>query len=108
MKREDWERARLDPADVFGSPEAIRDDPDLTREQKIDLLCRWAYDDREVLVAEEEGMVRGEPPAAARVLRILDELTGGFDTEHTPPTKQGGVVLENERAAATDSRASKR
>jgi hypothetical protein len=86
-----WERARLDPASVYDTPESIRDDPGLTRAQKITLLRAWAYDDREDLVAEEEGMMGGPPVDAARVLRVLDELTGGIDTDHTPPTKQGGV-----------------
>lgn len=87
----DLEKARLDPGSVFSSPEALRDHRGLTREQKIEILRRWAYDASELAVAEEEGMIGGEPSQLARVLSVLDSLTGGYDVEHSPPTKQGGV-----------------
>ena len=87
----DIERVRLDPGSVFSSPEELRDHPGMTRDQKIEILRRWAYDASELAVAEEEGMVGGEPSIVARVLSVLDSLTGGYDTEHSPPTKQEGV-----------------
>jgi hypothetical protein len=43
--------ARLDPGPVFRSPEELRESPGLSREQKIDLLKRWAEDARELEVA---------------------------------------------------------
>jgi len=87
----DYEQAKLDPGAVFASPEALRDHPGLTQAQKIELLRRWAYDASELAVAEEEGMQNGEDTPLARVLSVLHELTGGFDVEHSPPTKQEGV-----------------
>jgi hypothetical protein len=87
----DLEQALLDPGAVFVSPEALRDHAGLTRAQKIELLRRWAYDASELAVAEEEGMQNGEDTPLARVLSVLHELTGGFDVEHSPPTKQEGV-----------------
>lgn len=87
----DLEQARLDPGSVFDSPEALRDHAALTQAQKIELLRRWAYDASELAVAEEEGMQNGEDTPLARVLSVLHELTGGFDVEHSPPTKQEGV-----------------
>jgi hypothetical protein len=36
-------------------------------------------------------MQNGEDTPLARVLSVLHELTGGFDVEHSPPTKQEGV-----------------
>jgi len=89
--RFDLERARRDPRAVFVTPERLVESPDLTREQKIELLRRWEYDEREISVAEEEGMRDGEPMLLARIVSALEELTGGLDLEHTPPTKQGGV-----------------
>ena len=86
----DIERARLDPGSVFSSPEALRDFRGLTQEQKIELLRRWAYDASELAVAEEEGMSGGEPSHLSRILpRFMP--TGGYDVEHSPPTKQKGV-----------------
>ena len=87
----DLEQALLDPGAVFVSPEALRDHAGLTQTQKIELLRRWAYDASELAVAEEEGMQDGEESPLARVLSVLNELTGGFDVEHSPPTKQEGV-----------------
>jgi hypothetical protein len=87
----DLEKALLDPGAVFSVPEKVRDHELLTRVQKIEILRRWAYDASELSVAEEEGMVGGEPSQLARILAILDALTGGFDVEHSPPTKQEGV-----------------
>jgi len=87
----DLEQARRDPGAVFPSPEALRDHPQLTREQKIELLRRWAYDASELAVAEEEGMTDGEPSRLSEILAVLDALTGGYDVAHSPPTKQEGV-----------------
>ncbi len=87
----DLKQAQLDPGSVFSSPEQLRDHHALTKEQKIDILRRWAYDASELAVAEEEGMVGGEPSQLAQILSVLDSVTGGYDVEHRPPTKQGGV-----------------
>jgi hypothetical protein len=85
------EQAFLDPASVFGSPEEVRDHAELTRAQKIEVLRRWEYEESEVAVAEEEGMVDGNPPILRRVLVALEELGAKIDIEHSPPTKQEGI-----------------
>lgn len=87
----DFEKALLDPGSVFATPEQLRDYFGLRQEQKIEILRRWAYDASELAVAEEEGMVGGEPSQLARILVALHALTGGYDVEHSPPTKQEGV-----------------
>ena len=87
----DYQKALLDPASSFVSPEALVDRADLTREQKIELLRRWEYDASEVAVAEEEGMVGDQPLMLRRVLLALERLTGDVDVQHSPPTKQEGV-----------------
>ena len=87
----DLEKAQLDPGSVFPGPEELRDHAGLTQEQKIEILRRWAYDASELAVAEEEGMLGGETSLLAQVLSALDALTGGYDAEHSPPTKQKGV-----------------
>jgi hypothetical protein len=52
----DVEKALVDPALVFKTPEEVLADSELSREQKIKILRRWEYDVRELQVAEEEGM----------------------------------------------------
>lgn len=87
----DVEKALLDPGSVFDTPEQVLDYPGLRREQKIEILRRWAYDASKLAVAEEEGMVGGKPSHLAEILSALHVFTGGYDVEHTPPTKQEGV-----------------
>ncbi len=85
------DKALLDPASAFASPEEVRDHNELTTAQKIEILRRWEYEESEVAVAEEEGMVDGTAPMLRRVLMALGELTDEIDTEHTPPTKLDGI-----------------
>jgi hypothetical protein len=87
----DLAKAKIDPGSVFESPEELREHPGLTKEQKIEILRRWAYDASELAVAEEEGMTGGEPSHLSRVLSVLDTLAGEYDVEHSPPTKQKGI-----------------
>ncbi|MBT8066212.1 MAG: hypothetical protein KJO09_03145 [Gammaproteobacteria bacterium] len=85
------DEALLDPASVFEKPEEVRDHTELTKAQKIEILRRWEYEESEVAVAEEEGMVDGSPPILRRVLIALEELGAHIDTEHSPPTKLNGI-----------------
>jgi hypothetical protein len=87
----DYDKALLDPASVFATPEEVLDRTELTKQQKIEILRRWEYDASEIAVAEEEGMVGNEPLMLRRVLLALEALTGGIDVEHTGPTKQDGL-----------------
>ena len=91
----DFEKALRDPSAVFSGPEKVLTDPNLDPDQKIEILRRWEYDASELAVAEEEGMGDGEPPMLYRVLLALENLTGGFDTGHSPPTKQGGLSRDD-------------
>lgn len=52
----DLEQAKIDPARVFKRPSDVLHEKTLTREQKIDILQRWEYDERAISVAEEENM----------------------------------------------------
>jgi|TARA_B100000965_G_scaffold384630_1_gene385076 hypothetical protein len=87
----DMEQALLDPASVFETPEALLLNPDLSREQKIEILRRWEYDASEVSVAVEEGMPDGDDDLLQRILNALGELSASIDGEKTGPTKQHGI-----------------
>ena len=89
----DLTRALLDPASTFDTPQAVLRSTDLSTAQKLEILCRWAYDASELAVAEEEGMAGGEPSQLEAVMGALDELTHGFDAERVAPTKHGAVCL---------------
>jgi len=73
------------------SPESILNSSQLSNGEKVSLLQRWEYDVREMLVAEEEGMGDADGEMLSRIVIALSSLGGGPDTEHSPPTKQGGV-----------------
>ena len=87
----DIDRAFISPATVFRAPKEVLEVQDLSRQQKIEILRRWEYDVRELLVAEEENMLGQSDVGLDEVLQALHELGAGVDTEHSPPTKQGGV-----------------
>lgn len=96
----DMERALLNPAAAFASPEAVRDHPALTREEKIEILRRWEYDAADVSVAVEEGMPGGEEPLLRRITLALQHLAGTLDLDRTGPSKQHGLP----RSATTPKR----
>lgn len=82
--------ALQDPASVFSSPDEVCDEKSLTRDQKIEILRRWEYDARELEVAEDENMAGGPAGQLDLVLAALHRLGVEPDTEHSPPTRQGG------------------
>ena len=87
----DYQKALLDPASIFEGPEEVLEQAELTKDQQIEILRRWAYDANEVAVAEEEGMEGDGPLILQRVLETLDKVSGGIDVRHSGPTKQDGV-----------------
>ncbi len=88
----DLSKAMLDPTAVFRGPEDVLQRAELTRAQKIEILRRWKFDALELQVAEEENMGSEQPSDILdRVLQALRALNTGPDSEHSPPTKHGGV-----------------
>ena len=87
------ETAKHDPASVYKRPKDVLDDETLTRHEKIDILRRWAYDEREIAVAEEENMLCEGPEQRDNildeVLKSLIKLGVDSDQEDPPPTKHG-------------------
>ena len=84
--------AKIDPSSVFKHPHDVLTDSTLTRSQKIDILRRWAYDEREIAVAEEENMLGSDNTRdflLEEILKSLHELGIHGDQKSPPPTKQG-------------------
>ena len=48
----DFKKSLKNPAEAFDSPQAVFDHPDLSNEQKIELLQQWRYDELETEVAD--------------------------------------------------------
>lgn len=87
----DLDQALLDPGSVFRDPEEVLHHPELSRQEKEEILRRWIYDASELQVAEEEGMIGGESPLLPALIQALRTLTGEVDVSHSPPTKQEGI-----------------
>lgn len=83
--------ARLfNPEHFYKTPYEVLTDSHLSQIDKIKILKRWEYDQRELMVAEEENM-RGETLFILdEVLDALHQLGKGVDLQKAPPTKQGG------------------
>ncbi len=84
-------KALLHPSAVFQAPADVLADETLTRQQQIEILRRWEYDECEISVAEDEGMPARDGETLKQILQALKELVGEIDTNDTPPTKQGGL-----------------
>ena len=87
----DLNKALLDPSSVFSHPREVLEKRGLSRQEKIEVLRRWEYDERDLEVAAEENMAGGPPSLLADILEALHRLDAGVDCERSPPTKQGGV-----------------
>ena len=84
--------ARTDPAGAFSEPREVVGFEGATREQKIDILCRWEYDARELSVLEEEAPRTVDRASLLQAVhQALRDLGYVIDLEHAPPTKQGGL-----------------
>ena len=93
----DLEGALLDPVSFFERPEDVLTWPNIQLPEKIEILCRWAYDAAELAVAEEEGMTGGEASNLGAVIAALHRATGGFSVEHSGPTKHASLCVSRPR-----------
>ncbi len=97
----DLDRALIDPSSAFDRPEDVLRDRRLQDEQKVAILCRWAYDSTELAVAEEEGMLGSEATDLRSVIETLHSILPAYDTEHTPPTKHHTFCARGSSAQTT-------
>ena len=83
----DFEKAKLDPAAVFNSPQEVVSNQELSREQKIEILRQWEQDARLMEVAEEENMPDPQPKLLQPIRDALHALNYWPDTEHSRSSK---------------------
>lgn len=77
---------------MFAIPEQVRDTTELTTDEKIEILWRWAYDASETAVATEEGMPdAGRDDLQRRILLALGALGHKSNVRSAAPTKQHGL-----------------
>jgi len=73
-----FEQILIDPSVNYAFPEDVLHDNRLTRDEKILVLKQWAFDEREIEVAEEENMRGGAGPIMLdEVMLALRQIQGG-------------------------------
>ena len=81
------DRALVNPAACFASPDEVLRDPKLCMEQKREILRRWALDAYLIEVAMTEGMPQGEP---SRLDEVVDALLDLNAAENSASLAQAG------------------
>lgn len=75
----DINQALLDPTSVFAHPKDVLDCNEITREDKINILRRWAYDAKELETASDENMNAVHSyDHLEEVLKALHQLGAGL------------------------------
>jgi hypothetical protein len=87
----DIDRAMINPAAVFQHPDEVVEHPQLTREQQIEILRRWAYDACAMEVAEEENMTSPYASGLEQIMHALHTLGVESHSNRAAPTKHGGL-----------------
>jgi len=83
----DFEKAKLNPAAVFKSPQEVVSSQELSREQKIEILRQWEQDATLMEVADEEGMTGPQPKLLQPIRDALHALNYWPDTDNSGPGK---------------------
>lgn len=84
----DLERAFVNPAAVFRSPNNVIDDPVLSVDCKREILKRWAWDEYLLQVASDEAMPEGREPSR------LDEVKCAL-LALQEPERRAPVIVEH-------------
>lgn len=72
-----YEEKLKDPRGHFSVPEAILDNAELSRDQKLELLRQWEEDENALIRAGSESpMTDGEEPMLGRVEDAIQRLEG--------------------------------
>jgi hypothetical protein len=86
-----FDKALKDPSLVYQTPREVLSDKQLNNTQRLQILKRWEQDQRELDVAQEEGMIGGETSMLDDILEAMKKLNVDIDTPEAP-TKHGGPV----------------
>ncbi len=81
------DRALVNPAACFASPDEVVRDPKLSTAHKREILRRWVLDAYLIEVAMTEGMPQGEP---SRLDEVVDALIDLNDAENSASLAQAG------------------
>lgn len=73
VNKAEFERIINDPSAVYQQPEDVLRDERLSRAERIAILKQWAFDAREIEVAQEENM-RGDASVLRQVLLALHQV----------------------------------
>jgi len=87
----DVDKALDHPSEIFTSPEEVLECTEISADNKAAILSRWAYDVREVAVAEEEGMLGPDTALMRRINLALDQLPKPGANNGGTPGKQGNI-----------------
>ena len=93
----DLERALVNPAAVFRSPNNVVDDPILPVDCKREILTRWAWDEYLLQVASDEAMPEGREPS--RLDEVKCALLALQEPERRAPVIVSHAPDEVRRAA---------
>jgi len=83
----DFNKAKLNPAAVFKSPQEVVSSQELLREQKIEILRQWEQEATSMEAADEESMTGPQPKLLQPIRDALHALNYWPDTEHSSPSK---------------------
>lgn len=68
------EEVILDPVNAFRSPDQILRSRNLTREQKMDLLCLWEFEARQLTKTKGENGGMNNSSVLSKILKAIDKL----------------------------------
>ena len=74
LTKKEFDEILNDPSACYAMPDDVLHDQRLSHQQKMAVLKLWAFDAREIEVAQEENM-RGGPSPLRQVLLALNKLT---------------------------------
>lgn len=70
----DFETCMRNPAGTFGQPEDVVNRSDFSKEQKLEILKQWRYDEYETEVADQENMGADKPDRLGEINNLILQL----------------------------------
>lgn len=70
----DYKTCLRNPAAAFDTPEEVVNRTDFSRQQKLDILKQWRYDEYETEVADQENMAADRPDRLGEINNLILDL----------------------------------